>query len=128
MEHVGAINRGTFVWGNVAESRALPQRRPHADTLLRNHLDGDGARAVAIDANVTKLSADWRTAIVRLALVGGISGHAFAAGMAMNVVIVAMAAMVLWRLGRDEGTFPRVLAVGIAVGGLGYALIQKGGF
>jgi hypothetical protein len=125
MTNVGTYPRGGFGMSGVVAGPREP-RRPHADTLLRNHLDGEGARAVAVQANVTKLSADWRTAMVRLALVSGISAHSLMIGMSLNLVIVALAAMVLWRLGKDEGTFPRILAVGIAVGGLGYALIQRG--
>jgi hypothetical protein len=127
MTNVGTYPRGGFGMSGVVAGPREP-RRPHADTLLRNHLNGDSQRAVAVQANVVKMSAEWRTVVARLALVGGISGRAFAAGIALDLVIVALAAMVLWRLGKDEGTFPRVLAVGIAVGGLGYALMQKGGF
>jgi hypothetical protein len=127
MVNVGTYPRGGFGMSGVVVGPREP-RRPHADTLLRNHLDGDSQRAVAVQANVVKMSAEWRTVVARLALVGGISGRAFAAGIALDLVIVAMAVAVLWRLGRDEGVFPRILAVGIAVGGLGYALIQKGGF
>jgi hypothetical protein len=127
MTNVGTYPRGGFGMSGVVAGPREP-RRPHADTLLRNHLDGDSQRAVAVQANVTKLSADWRMAIARLAVISGVSAPRFVAGMTLNLVVVVLAAIVLWRLGRDEGTFPRVLAVGIAVGGLGYALIQKGGF
>jgi hypothetical protein len=127
MTNVGTYPRGGFGMSGVVAGPREP-RRPHADTLLRNHLNDEGVRAIAVQANVTKLSADWRTIMVRLALVSGISAHSLIVGMSLNLVIVALAAMVLWRLGKDEGTFPRLLAIGIAVGGLGYALIQKGGF
>jgi hypothetical protein len=127
MTNVGTYPRVGFGMSGVVAGPREP-RRPHADTLLRNHLDGDRQRAVAVQANVTKLSADWRTAMVRGSRSSAESARPPVAGMTLNLVIVVLAAMVLWRLGRDEGTFPRVLAVGIAVGGLGYALIQKGGF
>jgi hypothetical protein len=105
MVNVGTYPRGGFGMSGVVAGPREP-RRPHADTLLRNHLNGDSQRAVAVQANVTKLSADWRTIMVRLALVSGISAHSLMIGMSLNLVIVALAAMVLWRLGRRRDVSP----------------------
>src|SRR3954465_9381531 len=98
MTNVGTYPRVGFGMSGVVAGPREP-RRPHADPLLRNHLDGDSQRAVAVQANVAKLSADWRMAIARLAVISGVSAPRFVAGMTVNLVVVVLAAIVLWRLG-----------------------------